>query len=81
MMEYGNIVIIKRKSKCIVFFLKEGESMSLENIIDVEVHNQPERLKWLDSCKGELQGFPYHGMRKSELYGNIEREIRRGFPT
>ena len=43
-MEYKSILQISRKQKTIVFFLKEGEKLDLDNIVDVEVYNQPERL-------------------------------------
>ena len=43
-MEYKSILQISRKQKTIVFFLKEGEKLDLDNIVDVEIYNQPERL-------------------------------------
>lgn len=43
-MEYKTILQLSRKQKTIVFFLKEGEKLDLDNIVDVEVYNQPERL-------------------------------------
>ena len=43
-MDYETIAIIHRKGKAIYFFLKEGQILSYENIVDVEIHNQPERL-------------------------------------
>jgi hypothetical protein len=43
-MEYTTILQISRKEKTIIFFLKEGEKLDLDNIVDVEVYNQPERL-------------------------------------
>lgn len=43
-MEYETIIQISKKEKTIIFFLKEGERLDLDNIVDVEVYNQPERL-------------------------------------
>ena len=37
-MNYSTIVIIHRNHKSITFFLADGESLSWDNIIDVEVH-------------------------------------------
>lgn len=39
-MHWQTVVMIKRRGKEIFFFLKEGEFLSLENIVDVEIHNQ-----------------------------------------
>lgn len=43
-MEYTSILQLSRKQKTIIFFLKEGEKLDIDNIVDVEVYNQPERL-------------------------------------
>ena len=43
-MEYKTLIQISRKKKTIIFFLKEGEKLDLDNIVDVEIYNQPERL-------------------------------------
>jgi hypothetical protein len=42
--EYNNILILERKGKQIIFLLGDGESLSLDNIVDVLIHDQPERL-------------------------------------
>jgi hypothetical protein len=72
-MEYKTCVTIHKKGKSITFFLKEGENLSYENIVDVEVHNQPERSKREDvtiyvcmeesSCSCE---FPFHTVFETE---------------
>lgn len=38
-MEYSNIITIVRKDKEIVICLREGETLSLENIVDVEIYH------------------------------------------
>jgi hypothetical protein len=37
-MEYKTIVTIHRKGKAISLFLKEGESLTYENIVDVQIN-------------------------------------------
>jgi hypothetical protein len=39
-MEYQGVVIIHRKEKQIVFFLKTGYAMDTDNIVDVEVYDE-----------------------------------------
>ena len=39
------LIHIQRNGKDICFLLKEGEPLSLENIVDVFVFDQPERSK------------------------------------
>jgi len=51
-MEYKTISTIERKGKAISFFLKEGEHLTYENIVDVAVHHQPERSKREDRESG-----------------------------
>lgn len=50
-MEYDMLITIQRKNKEIVFFIK-GDFLSVDNIVDVEIHNQPERSKREDLERG-----------------------------
>ena len=52
-MEYKTIAIIHRKGKEISFLLKDGEVLSYENIVDVLIHNQPERPN-PEACEHKL---------------------------
>ena len=60
MLDYSNIFIIIRKGKEICFFLNEGDSLTCNNIIDVEIfplHSRGERFKKarevIKKCPGE----------------------------
>lgn len=50
-MEYSNIITIVRKDKEIVIFLREGETLSLENIVDIETYPQYRSVE----CMGEYK--------------------------
>lgn len=50
-MDGKTLIHIQRKNKDICILLKEGEILSLENIVDVWVSDQPERSKREDSWK------------------------------
>jgi hypothetical protein len=56
-MEYNTIVTIQRKDKIIIFFLREGEDLSSENIVDVEIVHRPSPMKAQSPAHGEAQTF------------------------
>ena len=90
-MDGKTLIHIQRKNKDICILLREGEILSLENIVDVWVSDQPERSKREDpKCCERIYmeyapewGIPsgYYnlkpdGMRCSEHGGNIVREVQ-----
>lgn len=58
-MKYKTIINFHRKNKNISLFLKEGESLSLENIIDVEISTFDKpicfEVKKCHCCEVDLQ--------------------------
>lgn len=41
-MEYKTIIVIHRKNKEIIFFLREGETFDIHNIVDVDICTRAE---------------------------------------
>lgn len=47
-MDYNTVLLTRKKDKDIVFYLN-GPNLTLESLVDVEIHVQPERSKREDS--------------------------------
>jgi hypothetical protein len=43
-MKYTTIVVMRINGKIVTFFLKEGEDLSIDNIVDVAIEQQDEQL-------------------------------------